>query len=255
MVRQGPPVSDWRSTIDACLWIASSGKSWRDLPARFGKWNTVYRRFATWSREGRWRLLADVCADPTRGWHLWGFSEWLRKNASSDLRADLVAVFTVLERLAERPELNKRKGGRRPYRPALMPELIGCELTDARWDFIKVAIDYRYFHVSRGRPTDRPRQYVEGALWLVRHGASWKELPPEFGPSNSARRLFQVWTERDTWQGLKHIIRGSDEGPFLASEWRYHGVDVADAQSDAQLHIIIDALCSLKASKLPKGKC
>ena len=47
-----PYVSGHRTTIEAILWIARTGAPWRDLPERFGKWNTVYRRFRRWSEKG-----------------------------------------------------------------------------------------------------------------------------------------------------------------------------------------------------------
>jgi transposase len=41
-----------REFLNAVSWIAKSGASWRDLPARFGNWNTVYHRFAYWCEKG-----------------------------------------------------------------------------------------------------------------------------------------------------------------------------------------------------------
>jgi transposase len=34
---------------------------WRDVPDRFGYWNSIYQRFSDWSRDGTWaRVLATV---------------------------------------------------------------------------------------------------------------------------------------------------------------------------------------------------
>jgi len=43
-----------RCTINGILWILAVGAPWRDLPDRFGKWSTVYKRFARWRRSGLW---------------------------------------------------------------------------------------------------------------------------------------------------------------------------------------------------------
>src|SRR3954447_22236236 len=41
---------DARLFVEAVLWIARTGSPWRDLPASFGNWNTVFKRFRDWVR-------------------------------------------------------------------------------------------------------------------------------------------------------------------------------------------------------------
>ena len=41
-----------RMSLEGMLWIVRTGTPWRDLPARFGKWNSVHRRFRRWARSG-----------------------------------------------------------------------------------------------------------------------------------------------------------------------------------------------------------
>lgn len=42
------------------LYVAKTGVPWRDLPERFGKWNSVWRRFDRWCTAGVWARLADA---------------------------------------------------------------------------------------------------------------------------------------------------------------------------------------------------
>ncbi len=43
---------DNRKALEDILWVVRTGAPWRDLPAEFGKWNTVYQRFRRWSSSG-----------------------------------------------------------------------------------------------------------------------------------------------------------------------------------------------------------
>ena len=59
----GVTVADNRLFINAVFWIAKTGAPWRDLPARFGPWNSVFQRFNRWSKKGVWQKVAEALAD------------------------------------------------------------------------------------------------------------------------------------------------------------------------------------------------
>jgi transposase len=46
------PRADNRRFLDALLWMARSGGRWRDLPARFGRYEAVKRRYYRWIEMG-----------------------------------------------------------------------------------------------------------------------------------------------------------------------------------------------------------
>jgi transposase len=60
--------NDNRLFIDAVLWIAKTGAPWRDLPERFGNWNSVWKRFDRWARKGTWKLVFEALQDPDLEW-------------------------------------------------------------------------------------------------------------------------------------------------------------------------------------------
>jgi transposase len=64
----GSPAKDNRLFIDAVLWIAKTGVPWRDLPERFGNWNSVWRRLDRWSKKGVWRRVFEALRDPDLEW-------------------------------------------------------------------------------------------------------------------------------------------------------------------------------------------
>ncbi|MFP8959159.1 IS5 family transposase [Streptomyces nanhaiensis] len=58
---QGRSWRDHRQVINGVLWRLRTGAPWRDLPQRYGPWQTVYERFARWEADGTWaRLLEHV---------------------------------------------------------------------------------------------------------------------------------------------------------------------------------------------------
>jgi transposase len=54
---------DNRLFVDAVLWLVRAGAPWRDLPAEFGLWNSVFQRFRRWAKKGVWRRIFDALVE------------------------------------------------------------------------------------------------------------------------------------------------------------------------------------------------
>ncbi|MGL5804493.1 MAG: IS5 family transposase [Xenococcaceae cyanobacterium] len=59
--RTGRPYHDHRQVINGVLWILRTGAPWRDLPERYGSWQSVATRFYRWQKAGVWQqILANL---------------------------------------------------------------------------------------------------------------------------------------------------------------------------------------------------
>lgn len=64
----GRRARDNRAFVNAVVWIGKTGSPWRDLPERFGPWNSVYQRFRRWARTGRWQRIFEALQDADLEW-------------------------------------------------------------------------------------------------------------------------------------------------------------------------------------------
>ena len=74
--KTGRPPSDPRVMLNGILWILRTGSPWRDLPERFGPWQTVYDHFAKWRALGAYDRILEALhirldADGAIDWDLW----------------------------------------------------------------------------------------------------------------------------------------------------------------------------------------
>jgi transposase len=58
----GRTSADNRLFIEAVMWIAKTGAPWRDLPAEYGKWSNVHKRFMRWAKKGVWQMIFNTLA-------------------------------------------------------------------------------------------------------------------------------------------------------------------------------------------------
>jgi len=58
--RTGRPARDRRVILNGIFWILHTGAPWRDLPERFGPWQTVYHHFAKWRRDGVFAVMLEA---------------------------------------------------------------------------------------------------------------------------------------------------------------------------------------------------
>jgi putative transposase len=79
------------------------------------------------------------------------------------------------------------------------------DLTDAQWRLIERLI-------PPAQPGGRPRsvdmrEVVNGILYLVRTGCSWRQLPHDFPPWGTVHYYFRCFRLDGTWQKIHDALR------------------------------------------------
>lgn len=46
------------------------------------------------------------------------------------------------------------------------------------------------------------RQFINAVLWILRTGAPWRDLPPDYGSWSNTHRRFIRWRDKGIWEGL-----------------------------------------------------
>ena len=61
--RRGRPWNDHRLTLEGICWRFRTGSPWRDLPAEFGAWQSVWERHRRWSADGSYERMFTAVRD------------------------------------------------------------------------------------------------------------------------------------------------------------------------------------------------
>ncbi len=144
------------------------------------------------------RLVAALAAPPAERARLLRWSRWRRAHQAT----------------ARRGHIARRGRGHTPLAgtgPPVVALLGTPALTNAGWARVVPLLTAKPGRT--GRPPRDHRAVVAGILWVMRRGASWREVPPEHGPWQTLASRYQRWRRDGTWA---RIIGALHEVPEIA---------------------------------------
>jgi transposase len=99
------------------------------------------------------------------------------------------------------------------------------ELTDAQWAVIEGLLpDGKSGPGKKGRPRRGNREVLEGILWVLRTGARWRDLPPNFPAYQTCHRRFGQWSREKALEGVLRAL--------VADMESRGGIDLSEAFID-----------------------
>ena len=78
------------------------------------------------------------------------------------------------------------------------------DISDKAWANIQAHLPGSEGRV--GRPAGDNRQFINAVFWILRTGAPWRDLPPDYGDWKNTHRRFSRWRDRGVWEKLLEVL-------------------------------------------------
>jgi Putative transposase of IS4/5 family (DUF4096) len=78
-----------------------------------------------------------------------------------------------------------------------------AELTDVHWERIVPLLPPPSIG---GRPTQDHRRLFTGMLWIMRTGATWREVPERFGSWHTVYTRYREWCAAGIWHDILAVL-------------------------------------------------
>ena len=78
------------------------------------------------------------------------------------------------------------------------------DMTDAVWERLRPHLPGG--EGKQGRPAQDNRRFIDAVCWMLRTGAPWRDLPPDYGDWKNAHRRFCRWRDRGEWAKLLEAL-------------------------------------------------
>ena len=86
------------------------------------------------------------------------------------------------------------------------------DISDAAWELIAPHLPGQAG--QWGGVAKDNREFINAVFWILRTGAPWRDLPPDYGKWNTIQRRFCRWRDKGVWARLLELL--IDEPDF---EW------------------------------------
>ena len=105
------------------------------------------------------------------------------------------------------------------------------DLSDRAWDLLEPHLPGR--RGSWGGVARDNRLFVDAIFWILRTGAPWRDLPPDYGDWKNVHRRFCRWRDKGIWEKLLEILIDDPDYEWLMIDASHIGVHSCAAAARA----------------------
>ena len=93
------------------------------------------------------------------------------------------------------------------------------DISDRAWRLLEPHLPGR--RGAWGRVAKDNRKFINAVVWILRTGAPWRDLPPEYGDWKNTHRRFCRWRDKGVWEELFNLFVQDPDFEWLMIDASY----------------------------------
>ena len=93
------------------------------------------------------------------------------------------------------------------------------DLSDRTWEILEPLLPGR--KGSWEEKAKDNRLFLNAVFWIVRTGAPWRDLPPDYGDWKNTHRRFCRWRDKGIWEQLLEVLIDEPDMEWLMVDAAY----------------------------------
>jgi transposase len=87
------------------------------------------------------------------------------------------------------------------------------DISDKMWDILEPELPGK--RGDWGGIAKDNRRFINAVFWILRTGATWRDLPPDYGDWKNTHRRFCRWRDKGIWEKLLEKVSGEPDFKWL----------------------------------------
>ena len=110
-----------------------------------------------------------------------------------------------------------------PEDDAILPNIKAAMNCDVEWAILEPMLPGQ--RGQWGGVAEDNRRFINGVFWILRTGAPWRDLPPDYGKWGSVHQRFRRWRDKGMWEKILEALIDDPDYEWLmidASHCKVH---------------------------------